>query len=192
MADLLLAKDGINTEVSDLARQIKAAQAPEITQMSGWLAGWGENPSPSMTMDHDMGGGMMNQTDMDALEKATGDEATRLFLAGMIEHHTGAIAMAQQEIANGPEPGGQAARSRHHRRPTGRDRHHEPAARPALTRPPDLDCIDQDLLIASNGGCAACAQACANHDANLTCVLLFTCLTAYRAGHIRHYTRRHP
>ena len=93
MADLLLAKDGINTQVSDLARQIKAAQAPEITRMSGWLAGWGENPSPSMTMDHDTGVGMMNQTDMDALEKATGDKATRLFLAGMIEHHTGAIAM---------------------------------------------------------------------------------------------------
>ena len=104
MADLLLAKDGINTQVSDLARQIKAAQAPEITRMSGWLAGWGENPSPSMTMDHDTGVGMMNQTDMDALEKATGDKATRLFLAGMIEHHTGAIAMAQQEIHNGQNP----------------------------------------------------------------------------------------
>ncbi|HEY5849123.1 MAG TPA: DUF305 domain-containing protein, partial [Microlunatus sp.] len=104
MADLVLAKEGINTEVADLARQIKAAQAPEITQMSGWLAGWGENPSPSMPMDHGMGGGMMSQADMDALEKATGDEAARLFLAGMIEHHTGAIAMAQQEIHNGQNP----------------------------------------------------------------------------------------
>ena len=34
----------------------------------------------------------------------TGDKATRLFLAGMIEHHTGAIAMAQQEIHNGQNP----------------------------------------------------------------------------------------
>jgi len=104
MADLVLAKDGINTEVTDLATQIKAAQGAEITQMSGWLAGWGENPSPSMPMDHDMGGGMMSQADMDELEKATGDEAARLFLAGMIEHHNGAIAMAQQEIANGQNP----------------------------------------------------------------------------------------
>ena len=107
MADLVLAKDGINTEVTDLATQIKAAQGPEIAQMRGWLAGWGENPSPSMPMDHDMGGGMMSQADMDDLEKATGDEAARLFLAGMIEHHNGAIAMAQQEITNGQNPDAQ-------------------------------------------------------------------------------------
>lgn len=104
MADLVLAKDGINTEVTDLASQIKAAQGPEITQMSGWLTGWGMSSSSSMPMDHDMGGGMMSQADMDDLENATGDEAARLFLAGMIEHHNGAITMAQQEVTNGQNP----------------------------------------------------------------------------------------
>lgn len=104
MADLMLAKDGVNSEVTDLATQIKAAQTPEIAQMSGWLAGWGKSPSPSMPMDHDMGGGMMSQADMDDLEKANGDEAARLFLSGMIEHHNGAIAMAQREITNGQNP----------------------------------------------------------------------------------------
>lgn len=104
MADLILAKDGINTDVTNLATQIKAAQGPEITQMGGWLAGWGENASPAMPMDHDMGGGMMSQSDMNALEKATGDDAARLFLTGMIEHHKGAITMAKQEVANGQNP----------------------------------------------------------------------------------------
>lgn len=105
MSDMLLAKTGISPELTNLARQIKAAQGPEITQMSGWLAGWGANPSPSMMgMDHDMGGGMMSQADMDALEKATGDEAARLFLTGMIEHHRGAITMAKQQLANGQNP----------------------------------------------------------------------------------------
>lgn len=104
MSDLIVAKDGIDADVIGLAIQIKGAQGPEIVQMSGWLAGWGEDPSPSMGMDHDMGGGMMSQTDMDALEQATGDDAARLFLTGMITHHKGAITMAQEEIANGRSP----------------------------------------------------------------------------------------
>ena len=44
---MILAKDGIDAKVTDLATQINAARAPKIAQMSGWLAGWGENPSPS-------------------------------------------------------------------------------------------------------------------------------------------------
>jgi len=104
MSDIILAKDGIKSEVTDLATQIKAAQGPEITTMTGWLAGWGQNPSPSMGMDHGMGGGLMSQADMDALRDADGDDAARLFLTGMITHHQGAIAMAKQELANGQNP----------------------------------------------------------------------------------------
>ena len=105
MSGMILAKQDITAEVTELAQQIKAAQGPEISQMSGWLAGWGENPSP-MTMDHDMGGGgmgdgMMTQAEMDALEQADGDGAARLFLKGMIKHHQGAITMAQKELVEG-------------------------------------------------------------------------------------------
>jgi uncharacterized protein (DUF305 family) len=52
MSDMILAKDGINSEIAKLAQQIKDAQAPEIAQMSGG----GQNPSPSMDMDHGMSG----------------------------------------------------------------------------------------------------------------------------------------
>ena len=52
----------------------------------------------------DMGDGMMSYTDMQALEDATGDAASRLFLQQMIEHHEGAIDMAQREIDNGANP----------------------------------------------------------------------------------------
>ena len=98
---IILAKNGIEPAVTELAQQIKDAQAPEITQMSGWLAGWGANPHPS-GMGH--GGGMMDPADMDALNNANGADATRLFLTGMVEHHQGAITMARQEIANGQNP----------------------------------------------------------------------------------------
>lgn len=102
MSDMLLTKDGVDAEVTDLARQIKDAQAPEIARMSGWLAGWGENPSPSpMAMDHDMGDGTMTKAEMDALDAAIGDDAARLFLTGMVKHHRGAITMAEQELTGG-------------------------------------------------------------------------------------------
>jgi uncharacterized protein (DUF305 family) len=93
MSDMLLAKSGIDPKVTALAQKIKAAQGPEVAQMSGWLAGWGQNPSPSMGgmagMDH--GDGTMSKVDMDALETATGDKAAQLFVTGMIKHHQGAI-----------------------------------------------------------------------------------------------------
>ena len=50
------------------------------------------------------GHGMMSEADMAALQNAQGEEATRLFLTQMIEHHQGAIMMAQQEIDNGQFP----------------------------------------------------------------------------------------
>src|SRR5829696_3555973 len=53
--------DGLTLDpaVRQLADQIKAAQAPEIETMSGWLTDWGK-PVPSATAtghdSHDMGG----------------------------------------------------------------------------------------------------------------------------------------
>jgi uncharacterized protein (DUF305 family) len=102
MSDMLLAKDGIDPKVRDLAERIKAAQGPEIAQMRDWLSSWGENPSPAGGGHggHD-GGGMMGQAEMDALEKASGAEARDLFLSGMIKHHEGAVVMAETELRDG-------------------------------------------------------------------------------------------
>ncbi len=97
MADVILDADGVDPRVVALAETIKAAQGPEIELMETWLDEWGTGMG-------DMGGmgdGMMSDTDMQALEDATGDEASRLFLEQMIEHHEGAIDMAQSEVDNG-------------------------------------------------------------------------------------------
>ena len=110
MADVVLAKDDIDARVIELAEQIKEAQDPEITTMKGWLSQWGieydESALDGMVgmegMDH--GDGMMTQSDMDELDNATGDDASRLFLEQMIVHHEGAIMMAELEIANGANP----------------------------------------------------------------------------------------
>jgi uncharacterized protein (DUF305 family) len=98
MADMVLAKDGIDERVITLAEQIKAAQGPEIELMESWLDDWGTPMGDMDGMDH---GGMMSNTDMQALEDADGAEASRLFLEQMIVHHEGAIDMAQTEVDNG-------------------------------------------------------------------------------------------
>jgi uncharacterized protein (DUF305 family) len=41
MSDMVLAKQGIDPRVTELAKQIKAAQGPEIELMQGWLNQWG-------------------------------------------------------------------------------------------------------------------------------------------------------
>src|SRR5918994_3647391 len=48
MSDMLLAKQGIDPRVTELARQIKAAQGPEIEKMQGWLNQWGNPAMPAM------------------------------------------------------------------------------------------------------------------------------------------------
>ena len=107
MSNLLLAKNGIDPKVTALARKVKAEQGPEVTQMTGWLTGWGTNPSPSSMGDMDgtdHSDGTMTPADMDALKLATGAKATRLFLDGMIKHHNAAVAMAGTEVESGQNP----------------------------------------------------------------------------------------
>jgi uncharacterized protein (DUF305 family) len=103
MSDILLAKDGIDADVAALAQQIKDAQTPEIELMESLLDEWGMPSAGNMGgMDH--GDGMMSDDDIEELEEATGDEAQRLFLEQMIEHHEGAIDMAEDVIDDGSDP----------------------------------------------------------------------------------------
>ncbi|MHC5794865.1 DUF305 domain-containing protein [Lacisediminihabitans sp. FW035] len=103
MADMILAKSGIDPKVIDIAMRIKAAQQPEITEMTAWLKTWG-SPMGSMSGMSGMDSGMMSDGDMASLDDATGIEASRLFLLQMTTHHQGAIAMAKTEISDGKNP----------------------------------------------------------------------------------------
>jgi uncharacterized protein (DUF305 family) len=115
MSDIILAKQGVDPRVMQLAGQIKAAQDPEIRTMQGWLTQWGKPSAPTASSGmpgmrgHDMSGtgsmpGMMSEDDMTALRNAQGVDASRLFLQQMIRHHEGAISMAQQEVNSGKYP----------------------------------------------------------------------------------------
>jgi len=110
MADMALTR-AEDTDVIDLAGQIKAAQDPEIEAMSGWLEAWGEEVpdlgDDMSGMDHDMSGmddsmpGMMSEADMQGLANSSGAAFDRMWLTMMIEHHEGAISMAETELSDG-------------------------------------------------------------------------------------------
>lgn len=95
--------------VAALARRIQGAQGPEIRSMATWLAAR-ELPVPgSMAdMEHDDDhampmAGMLTESQLAELEAARGARFDRLFLAGMIEHHQGAVDMAGAEIEEGSD-----------------------------------------------------------------------------------------
>ena len=94
-----------NADILDLAEQISAAQDPEIETMTGWLEDWGQDVPESMEgmegMDHSGMSGMMSEDEMTALEDASDSRFDELFLSMMIEHHEGAVEMAQTEQEEG-------------------------------------------------------------------------------------------
>jgi uncharacterized protein (DUF305 family) len=91
-------------DMKKLAERIEISQRDEIRMMKGWLADRGAE----VPMDHGRGmmmlhgsmmtsmPGMLTPQQMTALERATGSAFDRLFLAGMIQHHEGALTMVDE------------------------------------------------------------------------------------------------
>jgi uncharacterized protein (DUF305 family) len=86
-----------------LASDISAVQGPEFEMTKVLLVQWKENPDTNTGQ----GGrgeamkGMVDDATMARLESLSGPEFDTLWLQSMIEHHRGAIEMAQAEIAYG-------------------------------------------------------------------------------------------
>ena len=91
-----------NPEILALAAEIKVAQQPEIEQMKGWLTEWGVPVMSGMDAMDEHGGygmsGMLTDEQIDQLAAASGVEFDILFAEGMIEHHEGAIDMAEDVV----------------------------------------------------------------------------------------------
>ncbi len=115
MSDLALSQAG-SPAVTELAEQIKAAQGPEIEQMQGFLRTWGVKSAGG---EHGGGHGgsqgsggahpgMLSEDALAQLGQADGAQFDQLFLTGMIEHHRGAVAASQKELAEGESEEAQA------------------------------------------------------------------------------------
>jgi len=114
MVDLTLGRK-LDAEVVTVTEQIRAAQAPEIEKMADWLEDW-DQPVPETSRDHanahaqehgesvemdtDMPG-MLSAKELETLESASGPEFQTMWLEMMIEHHEGAVEMAEAEVDEG-------------------------------------------------------------------------------------------
>jgi uncharacterized protein (DUF305 family) len=105
----LAQEEAVTYEVQELAGQIEQAQGPEIEAMQSWLQQWGE-PAASddgmAHMDHgDSSGmemdGLTQEEAMTELESLSGEVFDARFLELMIEHHRGAVGMAQTALDEG-------------------------------------------------------------------------------------------
>lgn len=120
MANMTMGRP-VDPPVRRLAENIRAAQTPEVQQMVQWLTGWGED-IPETPIDHVNAGhgddatgdggmdgmdefddmpGMMSVRQMKELEEAKDGEFQDMWLEMMIDHHQGAIEMAQEEQQRG-------------------------------------------------------------------------------------------
>lgn len=93
-----------NKDLRALGARISSSQSDEIKMMRRWLTARGESTSMSMPgmPDMDASGhamplmpGMLTPEQMEGLRKAKGAEFDQLFLAGMIQHHGGALTMVK-------------------------------------------------------------------------------------------------
>lgn len=114
MVDLTLGRE-LDPEVVTLTEEIRAAQAPEIEKMADWLEDW-DQPVPETSRDHanahaqehgesvemdtDMPG-MLSAKELESLEGASGPEFQNMWLEMMIEHHEGAVEMAEAQVEEG-------------------------------------------------------------------------------------------
>ena len=92
MSDLALTKSS-DSELLALAKDIRDGQGAEIVKMKAWLAGANAGMDPGHSMGDSMGG-MLSDSELAALEAATGKSFDLLWLKGMTGHHDGAIDMA--------------------------------------------------------------------------------------------------
>lgn len=113
MVDMTMGRK-VDPELAALAEQIRTAQAPEIEQMADWLTDWDE-PVPETMRDHANAHGdshmedsempgMLSAEDLDELEARSGTAFQAAWVESMIEHHEGAIEMAEEELEEGNFP----------------------------------------------------------------------------------------
>ena len=110
----LIGSHTTNKQLGLLGARISQSQSAEMDFMKRWLLARGKStemkmqdmddmdmPGMNMSSHHEMlMPGMLTAKQMDALRKAKGTEFDRLFLTGMIQHHTGALTMVKELYDN--------------------------------------------------------------------------------------------
>jgi uncharacterized protein (DUF305 family) len=97
----LVASRTENPHVIDLAKRVADAQKPEIDRMNGWLRTWN---APVQASSHTAHGDSHGMVELGNLAELDGTDFDRQWLSLMIQHHRGAVDMAQKHLAAGTDP----------------------------------------------------------------------------------------
>ncbi|GAC1401148.1 MAG: DUF305 domain-containing protein [Mycobacterium sp.] len=96
-----------NPQLVALAKQISAAQQPEINVMKVFMVQWTDGAEDPMSPDPGHAGhagavpGMVDDATMTKLKSSSGADFDKLWLESMVNQHEGAVEIAKAEIANG-------------------------------------------------------------------------------------------
>jgi uncharacterized protein (DUF305 family) len=90
-----------NPQVIALAGRITTTQGPLVQAFRAFLTQWQDVQGRDAAGQGIPMVGMVEATTMDKLQSLTGPGFDRLWLTSMIDHHRGAITMAQDEVAHG-------------------------------------------------------------------------------------------
>ncbi|WP_036345670.1 DUF305 domain-containing protein [Mycolicibacterium aromaticivorans] len=93
MSEALLAKPGVDRDVSDIARAIHENDRPEVVQLQQWLKDWGA-PAPGAAEQ-------ASGTHTAAIQDAEPALAARLYLEQMIANRERALALSKTEVDKG-------------------------------------------------------------------------------------------
>ena len=91
---------GAGPRLLKLAEKIHISQTDEIGLMKRWLAERNQAVPNQMQIDMMMMPGMLTPEQLAQLDAASGTEFDRLFLTFMIDHHRGALVMADEVLTN--------------------------------------------------------------------------------------------
>lgn len=104
-----LVRDRASPAIRNLAAQIEISQVQDVGVLRGWLILWNQPSLPSAPMRWMTGRicgryavpdgtpmpGLATETELAALQTASGAELDRLFLRLMVRHHSGGLSMAR-------------------------------------------------------------------------------------------------
>ena len=93
----MVAEREVSDELASLAHDMNHAQGDEIALMQSWLNAWGSTTDHSgMAMP-----GLLTDEQLSDVDALVGAEFEQAWMKAMIEHHEGAITMADDELADG-------------------------------------------------------------------------------------------
>lgn len=100
-------KKATTPELKAVSKKLNSGQSKAADEISGWLTAWGEPTEAGAA--HAQMPGAMTEADMTMLTSMKkGMDFDMMFAQMMVEHHQGAITMAEEEAANGKNPDAKA------------------------------------------------------------------------------------